>query len=369
MYNIIYYFYNISAIGGIETFFYQLGKKYHDRDITIIYKNADPKQLERLSEYFNCVKYNGEKIICKQAFFNFNTDIIENVIAEEYILVIHGDYKDMIERKQINSVPQHPKINRYIGVSKLACNSFTELTGIPCELSYNPFTKTTDDKTLMLMSATRLSSEKGFNRMKILAQELDKRNVNYLWFIYTNSPQEYISDNVIYLNPRLDIEKFMNVFDFVIQLSDNEGYCYTVIEALSHKTPVIITPCPVFKELGLNEKNSIYFDFDASNVQRVIDLMILNDFDVKYTAKKDHWNNILLPIKSNYYKNKHSLVKVKATNRYKLDNVKDAELKFIPLEEFEWTTTLYRANHLKNLGYVKIIKGDKDEDNSNNSSI
>ena len=66
----IYYFYYLSDIGGTETFLYELAKKYHDYDLTIVYRQADPKQLARLQQYVRCVKYTGQKFKCKRAFFN-----------------------------------------------------------------------------------------------------------------------------------------------------------------------------------------------------------------------------------------------------------------------------------------------------------
>ena len=365
----IWYFYHLNEIGGIETFFYQLGKMFSDRDITIVYQSGHPKQIDRLSSYFKLHKYRpGEKFICKQAIFNFNLDIIDSIEAEEYIAVLHGDYKDMKKRGQLLGIPIHEKITRYVGVSKLVCDSFEELTGIRPELCYNPFV-IKNEKPLMLISATRLSIEKGFNRMKRLAQELDRQGIKYLWFIFTNSPQSHISDNVIYLSPRLDIEKYISKFDFLIQLSDNEGYCYSIIEALTKGVPVITTPCPVFKELKLNEKNSITLEFDCSNVPRVVKKMINNTFDFSYTPPKTKWDKILLKSKSDYVKNRNKFVEVEATDLYITNNCKDCELKIIPERKFKWTTKYDRAIYLENMGYVKIIGDVKDEKIINNNSI
>ena len=355
-YGIIYYFNYINEIGGIETFFYQLAKKYHDRDLTIIYQTGNEKQINRLREFVRVVQYSGNTIKCKQAFFNFNLDIIDKVIADEYILVVHGDYKDMIKRRQLSDIPKHPKITRIIGVSEIAANNYTELSNKKSEVSYNPIEVYEGKRPLMLLSATRLSSEKGFNRMKELCLELERQNINYIWFIFTNSPQEYLSDNVIYLSTRLDIEKYIKGFDYVIQLSDNEGYCYTLIESLSQGVPVICTPCPVFKELGFNSNNSIILEFDCSNVKEVVKKMTTKKFKFKYTPKEDRWGEILLDIKSEYYNDSHIHLKIKATNKYVEDGLKDAELNYIPKEGYEWETSRSRARYLEELGYVEILK-------------
>ena len=67
--------------------------------------------------------------------------------------------------------------------------------------------------------------------------------------------------------------------DFLVQLSDNEGYCYSIVEALNLHVPVIVTPIPVFKEIGLDETNSITLNFDLSNIDNVIDRMLNTNFD------------------------------------------------------------------------------------------
>lgn len=44
----VFYFENINSIGGVETFFYYLIKKYENKDITILYQSGDINQLKEL---------------------------------------------------------------------------------------------------------------------------------------------------------------------------------------------------------------------------------------------------------------------------------------------------------------------------------
>ena len=60
----VFYFDQINSIGGIETFFYQLGKKYgKDYDITLFYRTGDAKQVQRLSQYIRVRKYRDGQTI------------------------------------------------------------------------------------------------------------------------------------------------------------------------------------------------------------------------------------------------------------------------------------------------------------------
>ena len=47
----IFYFSYLNKIGGVESFFYYLVKKYKNFDIVIFYDKADPEQLNRLKKY------------------------------------------------------------------------------------------------------------------------------------------------------------------------------------------------------------------------------------------------------------------------------------------------------------------------------
>ena len=76
----IFYFYNINSIGGVESMFYYLAKKYKDNDITVYYSYGDEKQIARLRKYIKVLKYNNETI----GLFVATCDIPN--ILEEYQL-------------------------------------------------------------------------------------------------------------------------------------------------------------------------------------------------------------------------------------------------------------------------------------------
>lgn len=310
MYNNIFYFRYINAIGGIESFFYYLAKKYNAYDITVIYQTGDKKQIDRLSQYVRTIKYSGQKIKCKRAFFNFNLDIIDNVEADEYIQIAHGDYKAMGITPNL-----HPKLNRFLGVSKQVCKTYEEITGHKTELVYNPIELEKPKKVLNLISATRLTSEKGKDRMIKLAKELDKARIPYLWTIFTDDRNAIDNPNIAYMRPRLDITNYIANADYLVQLSDNEGYCYSVAESLTVGTPVIVTDCPVFTELGVkNGTNGFILDFNMKNIP--IDKIYNSKLEFNYKPKKDNWDCLLIPSKSTWQEELKSLVTVEIIKLY-----------------------------------------------------
>ena len=87
-----------------------------------------------------------------------------------------------------------------------------------------------------------------------------------------------------------DILKDIAKADYLVQLSDCEAFCYSVVEALTVGTPVIVTDLPVFKELGINNDNAIICDMKMKNIS--ID-KIKQKHEFSYTPPKSEWNKYL----------------------------------------------------------------------------
>ena len=334
----VFYFKNINSVGGVESFLYYLAKKY---DFTFYYKEADPTQIKRLSQLIKVRKYK-EPIKCDKFFCNYNYDI--EVEANEKYHIVHCDYKN------VWFAPFLYNGFKYIGVSKLVCDSFKELTGKEIELCYNPVyldkikREKKNDGVLHLISATRLTREKGLSRMQKLARMLEKAGIKYEWKIFTNRRRECVGSYATYIEPQLDISKEMVKADFLVQLSDCEAFCYSVVEALTLGVPVIATDLPVYKELGLNETNSIICDMNMNN----IDLTKLNKkYEFNYQAPQETWNKYLSE-KKEY--NPNEMINVKVLRAY-TDIELGIKLKRDEVKEMQQA----RASYLEAKGLVEII--------------
>ena len=287
----VFYFDSINSIGGIETFFYQLGKKYgKDYDITLFYKTGDPGQIKRLSKYINVRKYKeGQTIRCKRAFVCFNPDFLNHVEADEYYQMLHGDYTS------IGVFPKtHPKLQKRVAVSEVVRDSYKKARNIDSLVCYNPFTPEEPKKVLNLVSATRLTREKGWNRMLALAEALDKAGVPFQWTVYTDNPNIACNNPSIILRPpRMDVLNFIANADYYVQLSDTEGYCYSIVEAMSVGTPVIVTDFKVAHEIGVvNGKNGWILPMSMQRLP--IDDIYKGLKKFKYVAPEDKWDELLV---------------------------------------------------------------------------
>lgn len=352
-YTNIFYFDRINKIGGVETFFYEIAKKYCDNDITVFYSYGDLKQIQRLKKYIRVIKYTGQNIKCKKAFFNYSLKPIDNIEAERYYEIIHANYKDLGIRPNV-----HNKINEYIGVSQSVCDVFTKLTGLPCTLCYNPITIEKPKKVLYLISATRLTREKGKDRILKLAKALDDARIPYIWTIFTNDTKEIKHPRIIFMEPQLNIRDYIAKADYTVQLSDTEAYCYTMIESLLLNVPVIVTPWACLKELNITNDYGFILPFDMTNIP--VDEIYNKKFNFKYNLKPDNWNQILELSKSTYKEELNSIYTVEALSAYQNNKLVDAELGHIPEPGEVWDVSKERFDLLagenkRGIQFVKLV--------------
>ena len=342
-YTNVFYVPHFNIIGGIETYCYELAKKYKDKDITFVYSNttSDINQLNRIRKYARVIyqPLNAEeKIKCKRLFVMYRSkiDLFE---ADEVIQIIHADYEAQ------NLKPnKDERIIKHYGVSKAVAESYKRISGEEVDVCYNPLTIDKPKKILHLISATRLTKEKGKSRMIKLANELDKAGIPYEWRIFTNDSLEIPNKNVFYMQPRLDIREYIADADYLVQLSDTEAFSYSVLESLCLGTPVIVTNIPSFTEMGVKTgENGYILDFSMENIP----IMDIYTKIPKFTFKppKDRYTELLLDAPSTY--DPEEIVKVVCKRTYK-DVVLNRRIQ--KNEEIE--TTIERAEYLKGLGLV-----------------
>ena len=348
-----YYFRSILAIGGIESHLFYIARKYGKYDITVFYRDGDPVQLRRLKQYVRCVQIGPKDTVkCDKLFCCFNREILDQCEAKTKYLVLHGDYLDMVKRGQMTerNLPKDPRIDKYLGVSQHVCDTWEKLTGIKAYRIGEPVVLD-DDRPLMFISATRLSAEKGWDRMKILADALDKAGVSYDWYVYTNSPKTgTYSKNIKFREPRIDISGLFPMFDAYIQLSDNEGYCLSVVEALLQGVPVIVTDCPVFHEIGVTEANGVILQHSMEDIP-VDEIHNIRAKTFTYKQPADNWHRYLSKKPATYCSR---FYKVRATSEWYALRLMDNQTGKIHHPGDIWEVNEERLSEL--LNYEKAIK-------------
>ena len=318
-YTNIYYFKRICAIGGTEQFLYEMAKKYHKYDLTILYDEGDLDQLLRLKKLVRCIRRRpGEVYHAERAFYNFNIDAINQIEADEHIFVCHAIYQELGYQPPID----HPKLDKIIGVSKYAKAQIEKQKKIqnvdkPVELCYNPLTLEEPDKVVRLISACRLEDKtKGGNRTLKLIEALDKycekTGHHYLWLLFTNGVTKTItSPNVAVMKPRTDVRHYIADSDWLVQVSnDMETYCYSINEALGYGTRIVRTPLTVAKELKIPKEAELVLDWDCGNVDEIAEKIFEPKQEFAYKPPKDGWSKLLVKKPSTYtFKDEKVLIK------------------------------------------------------------
>lgn len=299
MYKNVFYQLHINNIGGIETFLYELARLSSDnkRDLTIVYRSGDPAQVARIRKYCRIVSLAEieKPIKCQRAFFNYAVDAIDLFEADEYIQIIHADFKSDILQGWIHNNPQSDKITTRYAVSANNAKSYEEVTGREVKgVLYNPINIDKEPRVMTLVSAQRMSVEKGVDRIKTLVKLLDKAKIPYVWHIFADKSVPMDSENVMFHKITLDVRKWLKYADYTVLLSDTEGFPYTLYESLCLGTPVIVTPLLMLDEMGINSDNSIVLDFDMSNVDVQEIYKKAGAFKFKYNKKPDGWLDLLL---------------------------------------------------------------------------
>ena len=273
-------------IGGIETWEYNLAKRYRDRNITFVFQEADRGQVERLSTVANVIVDDGKKeydcdvFICTDWFGT--KELSERVRAKKYYIVLHADFWAL--KKKYNSWKNY-ELNidekfQILAASKQVQQSLQKL-GIDSMVATNPLAPVLSNinaKPLILVSLTRLTLEKGARRMAKLAEALHKHTtMPFRWIIATDTDQAFGPDQralkrlqalpeVTFVPPSIKNDWLYDIADYCVQLSDTESYCYTIKEALQHRCPVIATKFPVAKEIIRDGENGYLLNMNMSNL-------------------------------------------------------------------------------------------------------
>ena len=343
----VLYFPNFNSIGGIETFCYEFGLKYgKDYDITVLFRNGDGAMLSKISETCRVIRYrDGDVVECDVFIFGYGHDILDHVHAKEYIQTFHADYIN----RHLNPCGDK-RVTKRFGVAENTTNGIREHFEWAKDIvtMYNPYTVKKPRKVLNLISATRLTPEKGFERMVTLAARLDEAHIPFQWLIFTDKPREFQNPSVTVLPARLDVLDFIANADYLVQLSDTEGYSYSIVEALSVGTPVIVTDIPVAAEQGVvNGKTGFILPFDMSEIP--VDAIYKGVRKFTCTPKESHYETVLAKGNAKYENDHKTLVTIQARVRYH-----DLQMNRIMNIGESFDVTCERADELVSKGLVEI---------------
>lgn len=226
-------------INGIFTWILSFCSQMSVYDIAVIHEGIRPDMIARLSSVAY-VKQCGDPVKCHTLMMmKIKDQIPVSIHFDESIQILHSTklsdlWKLPTDRNRI--IPVSEVVRQSWGLSEKPIHNMT------CQ----------NVNVLHLVSATRLSTkEKGLDRMKILAAMLTNAGINYEWECYSDIDPEV--KGITHMGLTTDIRQKIKAADYLVQLSDEEGFCYSIIEALEEGTPIITTPISVLSELGIKD--------------------------------------------------------------------------------------------------------------------
>lgn len=346
-FQVIIYTKHTFEIGGIETFIYNFCQSLCNLyDILVLYDTIDMLQLNRLLKYVKAERIKPtKKYKCDSLIINRITDAIP----------INIDYKQKIQMCHTCRMGQDwtiPKgADHVIFPSVAAMDSFKYKTG---EVIKNPVIIKESREALRLVTASRLNTfEKGKNRIVQMAKILEMHDIPFIWIVFTKTDLGKCSKGLIRLEPELDVSPYVKAADYLVQLSDEESFCYSIVEALSLGTKVITTPIKVLPEIGFIDKLTGYivpYDLKADYEEIYENRHRHIEYTYDNQSVIDSWIKILgEPHPKNLYK-PLALVTTKVTRDYQ-----DLQLGIKLLKGTVLQMTRERAEEVLRAGYIEIL--------------
>jgi len=259
---VVIYCANMQKIGGIETWiYYWCRNMYELYDIMVVFsENMDGRQIARLSEIVQVMKLNHRLIECDTLINTRITDKIpEEFKAKRIVQMVHGCYSALF------CCDIQPERDKVVFVSQAAADTFENVDKY--EVIHNFTYKEKENKCLFLITASRFTREKGGDRMIQLASTLRAKGIEFIWFVFSHQNTKLV-DGMIKLPETLNVKDYIAKCDYLVQLSDSEGFGYSIVEALEMGVPVITTPIGVLEELGFQDgKDGYIVPFDMKNIE------------------------------------------------------------------------------------------------------
>lgn len=357
----------IPKVGGIETAVYNLSKALGKKgyDVTVLYNSVEnPSVALHYAEVANIKKLLPEdNIECEICLIASNHNIPNQIKAKRYLQWIHSDY-----RKYNIRLKNRGKVE-YIAVSKNCAKIIEDLEGVKARVIYNfvddDFGKQ-KGKLLKLVTSSRISPEKGFERMFRFAQKLKEKGIRFMWLVYgdnTQNPRYFEEtknrfkeiEEVSFVGYKKDVTAGLEIADYIVQLSDWEGLCFSVLEAFKMGVPCIVTSWGGVNELVKEGENGYILDMQLSDLDKKLDLILnkIPKFEYKPLSSVDDWTDLIGEVK-NSKKRKIKGAKVLIIKNY-FDIVLREKIKQGVVREVD----VERAKQLANAGVGEIIEMSK----------
>lgn len=306
---IILYQANQTRCGGVEQFNYtfcQRLSKYYD--ITFLCDAGDPEQLARIAKYVPVVVFDDQYFETDICIFSsaWGKRPVKNIEAKRYIQMVHADFRGL-EKFWAFKYDKLEEVTEHLGGGQVISETFKERFGWDCGVVHYMLDNTVKvQPVLHLITTSRIGKEKGFERMVKMARILKEKGKKFTWDVWGDGHDEgYVNrikrqlekvPEVSFHGYGTDLYSYVADSDYLVQLSDTEGYAFSIHEALSMNTPVIATDFPNAREQITDGKNGYIVDFELENFDdRFIEKLYnkIPTFEFKEIGTEEEWIKVL----------------------------------------------------------------------------
>lgn len=257
------------TIGGIETADYQLARAFADHDIVFVFRTADIEQGLRLAQYCEVQIDDGVMPLEADVVILANYDSLDyckgRLKAKKIYQQVHADWANMKKMWQWANFKWKPDecVDAVLAVSETTVKALQTAFDEPINavLVPNILNPPEDTGFRVFLTLSRFSAEKGADLIVAMVKRFMEANKHFLWIICGTMSDSRLNQrlsgvkNVVFVEPSIYNEGLIKNCDYLVQLSKNESYCYSVHQALACGKPCICTDIPEFRRVIEPGKN------------------------------------------------------------------------------------------------------------------
>ena len=302
---ICWYYHHFNTIGGVEIAILNLIAKLKEHYNIIVAYSANDCSLEmlkRMAKHSTVINLNHKQIECDVVVYCSIYCDKTKIKANKSFRWLHGCLDDMGVK-----LPNE-NICEYISVGPKCKSQLDKYISKPSTLIYNELNPDiinlskvkidTVNSKLKLVTVSRISKEKGFERMLKLHEQI--KHLDYTWTIvgngYDKQYEKKIKDqaplNWNFVGHTDNPFPYIKQADYLLQLSDYEAFGFVTVEAKVLGTPIITTDYPAALDMVDVGINGYIVKKDLSN----FNINWLNSkllFNFEYQSNINDWIKLL----------------------------------------------------------------------------
>lgn len=270
-------------IGGIESANLQIARAFPDKNIVFVFNIPNLTHMLELGKTCDVIWDDGSQRYQTDVLILTNYDsapsIIDRVEARKVYQQVHADWENMKKMDIWHNFTwqPHERVDKVLAVSETAQKGLKHTMGVDSVVVPNILKPVENsERPLVFMVMSRASAEKGIDRVIDLINKMDEAGKDFVVYICSTVDglaRDQLVENrhVVLVQPHIANRALLRSADYLIQLSLNESYCYSVREALEAQVPCIVSRIPEFEKLIKEGKNGYFIGAtaDKTDVEKI----------------------------------------------------------------------------------------------------